>query len=131
MDEWRHLGPRRVQQVELAAGTGVFALEFMKECLNPLRPRSTNLQPQRTVVRVRFRAQDRISAWGARLQGHCWIRGMGGDGGGWHFCTSRVGAINIMILSDALSVEENHELLDLILNARLALRITEKETHPG
>jgi len=36
-----------------------------------------------------------------------------------------------MILCDALSVEfQSKELLDLSLNARLALGITEKETHP-
>jgi hypothetical protein len=36
-----------------------------------------------------------------------------------------------MILSDAFSVEfQSNELLDLSLNARLALGITEKETHP-
>ena len=40
--------------------------------------------------------------------------------------------MNILILGDALSVEfQSNELLDLSLNARLALGITEKETHPG
>ena len=40
--------------------------------------------------------------------------------------------MNILILGDALSVEfQCNELLDLSLNARLALGITEKETHPG
>jgi hypothetical protein len=36
-----------------------------------------------------------------------------------------------MILGDTLSIEfQSNELLDLSLNTRLALGITEKETHP-
>ena len=43
-----------------------------------------------------------------------------------------MGDLNILILCDVLSVEfQRNELLDLSLNARLALAITEKETHPG
>ena len=43
-----------------------------------------------------------------------------------------MGDLNILILYNALSVEfQSNGLLDLSLNARLALRITEKETHPG
>jgi hypothetical protein len=52
----------------------------------------------------------------------------------WHlvpFDGGRLGDVNILILGDALSVKfQSNELLDLSLDARLALGITEKETHP-
>lgn len=53
----------------------------------------------------------------------------------WHFVPfhrGRLRDMNIMILRDALFVEfQRNDLLDLSLNTRLALGITEMETHPG
>jgi hypothetical protein len=74
----------------------------------------------------------RVRGWnGQRLQTE---NGIWGDVLRWHFVPfdrGRLRDVNIMILGDALFVEfQSNDLLDLSLDTRLTLGITEKETHP-
>jgi hypothetical protein len=78
------------------------------------------------------RLDRRVRGWnGKRLQTE---DGVWWDILGWHFVPfhrGRLRDVDIMILRNALFVEfQSNELLDLSLNTRLALGITEKETHP-